>query len=179
MRELTSPEEQTLLQKYASGLVLEIGSYDGASAIALSKVCQAVHCVDPFLPDPGSINVNPSLERFIGATRKYPNIHLHYGRSLDILPLFQSRYFDLIFIDGAHFYMAVMFDILSSLRLVKKEGFIALHDREWPEVKQAIENSRLDAYAEAVEQVGALIMYKTDATDKPFPEWASTDAIRA
>lgn len=178
MRELTSEPEQALLQRYASGIALEIGSYDGASAIALSAECQSVHCVDPFLEDPGTQGaVGPSVEQFIKHTAKYGNIHLHYGKSVDILPMFRNQQFDFAFVDGAHFFMAALFDILSCIRLVRTGGHIAIHDTDWTDVANAMQASNLGEYATQVDQVHCLMMFQRNESPADFSEWATTEAL--
>ena len=180
MRELTAPSEQALLQQYGNGIALEIGSYDGASAIALAKVCQSVHCVDPFLEDPGTIGgVAPSVEQFLRNTGKYSNIHLHHGRSIEILSMFRSGLFDFAFVDGAHFFMAALWDILNCIRLVKTGGHIAVHDTDWPEVWRAIKTSNLEEYAPKVGQEHSLMMFKRNGIVASFSGWATTDALIA
>lgn len=142
IRSLTSPEEQEILRKYASGrMVLEIGSYDGASALAMSEVAKKVHCVDPFREDRGTVGkIGPSVFRFINATDDRDNIILHKGRSIDVLPFFKDHSFGFVFIDGSHAEEAASFDIGSAIRIIGHKGgrHIALHDFRWPSVFKAL-----------------------------------------
>lgn len=152
-RALTTKEEHEILCKYAKEkMVLEIGSYDGASAIAMSRVARAVHCVDPFREDEGTLGkIGPSAFRFINATEEIKNIVLHKGRSIDVLPLFRDDKFGFVFVDGSHAYKNARLDIGFAIALLggvirarglhkgeREHGCFAVHDWEWPSVNEAL-----------------------------------------
>lgn len=57
-------------------------------------------------------------------------INIHKGKSSDLLPFFRDQSFDLIYIDGSHYYSDVKQDIINAKRLIKKNGIICGDDLE-------------------------------------------------
>lgn len=130
-RALTTDAERDCLRSFAeNGVVLEVGSYDGASALAMAESAEIVHCVDPFVNYGGDL-IEPSLERFLDATRRRRangRIVLHLGRSDDVLPLMRDRAFTLVFIDGDHTAEQFRRDVAHGLRMLARGGTLAVHD---------------------------------------------------
>lgn len=143
-RPFTSKEEQEILCRYAKGgTVLEIGSYDGASAMAMAKVAERVYCLDPFLEDPAvNQNIYPSIAKFLINTIPYGNINLFFGTNREILPLLRPNAFTFVFVDGSHTYENALFDIYYAKILARE--YLAIHDCNWPGVKRAIETTLPD-----------------------------------
>lgn len=131
--------------------ILEIGSYEGASACYLidklaTKKEIEFHCIDTW--DGGIEHTNidmPSVEkRFINniqtamkAATNSVELVTHKERSdLALSRLISSgkkNYFDFIYIDGSHQAPDVLCDALLSFRLLRKNGVIAFDDYLWQE----------------------------------------------
>ena len=123
---------------------LEIGSFEGASAIWLLDLFPKlkVTCVDTF--SPGFDDVTGEYEqRFDRNVEEYGNrVTKLKGKSQDILKTFSKRSkFDLIYIDADHTYEAVLEDLKLSYPLLKKGGLMILDDYDNKDfgVKQAVD----------------------------------------
>lgn len=131
--------------------VLEIGSYEGASATYLinsiaSRHDLEIHCVDTWTGgiehDSSSMNYverrfDNNISAALAATTATVDFHKHVGTSDDILCNLLSRgyrnYFDFIYIDGSHQAPDVMCDAVLSFRLLRVGGIIAFDDYLWNE----------------------------------------------
>lgn len=140
LRPFTTDKEQEILCKYAKNArVLEIGSYDGASAIAMAKVADSVYCIDPFIEDAAvNQNIKPSISKFLINTLSIKNIHLLHGTNIEILPLLKPNHFGMVFVDGSHTYENASYDIIYARFLATET--IAVHDCNWPGVSRAIQS---------------------------------------
>lgn len=118
----------------ADGDIVEIGSDQGKSTIALSwgasrnaRSC-SVHAVDPFLDgieSTGSARQNlfvQNLTRF-----KAGNVELHRMFSGDYRRERQTPV-RVLFVDAAHDYLNSCYDFLAWRELISPEGFLAAHD---------------------------------------------------
>jgi hypothetical protein len=65
---------------------------------------------------------------------KYPaedigkRVHLHEGKSWEVMESFPDDYFDWIYVDGAHNYASVKKDLTQACRTIKKGGYIICND---------------------------------------------------
>jgi predicted O-methyltransferase YrrM len=136
--------------------ILEIGSYEGASAcyliekLATSKEIE-LHCVDTW---EGGIehknggfaeaNMSDVEKRFhhntkLAISQVEKNVHLAIHKGLSDLALSKliaegkQGYFDFIYVDGSHQAPDVLCDALLSFRLLKNNGVIAFDDYLWQE----------------------------------------------
>jgi len=149
---------EKLINQIKPKKILEIGSYEGASACYLiQKLAKEnpieIHCID-------SWNIKMGLEsdlKYYGenvdmgtvetffklntklAIEKVPNkvnLFIHKGFSADQLVKLLSdgkkNYFDFIYIDGSHIGTDVLLDAVLSFRLLKIGGVIAFDDYLWP-----------------------------------------------
>lgn len=142
MRILTDDNERAILASYSKGKrVLEIGSYDGGSAIAMAREADSVYCIDPFQEDTAGTEgrINPSVFQFLKNTEPIANIFLLNGRSIDILPILGRSTFGFIFVDGSHHEKAATYDLVLAQRLIIPGGAVAVHDCNWPGVRYAID----------------------------------------
>ena len=134
--------------------VLEIGSYEGGSAVhwseAIAKHCPkggSVLCVDPWLPylggeaGEGGIGTRMDLdlasgavfERFkANAKMASPKAPIHWlvGTLAHALPNLPREFFDIVYIDGAHNYAAVQEDLELGSRLLHPWGLLCGDDLE-------------------------------------------------
>lgn len=131
--------------------ILEIGSYEGASAcyliekLAPNKEIE-LHCIDTWEGgvDLNGIDMSAVEQRFhhntqiaISKARNAVNLILHKGYSDRVLSTLLAEgkqgYFDFIYIDGSHQAPDVLCDALLSFRLLKNNGFMAFDDYLWQE----------------------------------------------
>ena len=140
--------------------VLEIGSWIGSSALTWASAINefipnngALLCVDPWLPynliqDSGLQEDTKTRDekdmRKIAESEISYNCFLHNisyidfdvqvdhmrGTSGRILPYLQSESFDIVYIDGNHYYENVLFDMKQADRLLVNEGFVCGDDLE-------------------------------------------------
>ena len=149
--------------------VLEVGSYEGASALAwhaaIERQCVdggSVTCVDPWLPyhSPEQIavslvyvNMDADLrsgvvfERFkknIKKTNLCVPITFFRGTLTQMMriPPITGRWFDVVYIDGDHRYASVCEDIANAKRLVRVGGLICGDDLEVQLDESAVERAR-------------------------------------
>ena len=151
---------ERLIAKQAQGAVrlsvLEVGSYEGGSALmfshAIAKHCEhggMVMCVDPWLPylPEEDVNSNEMCGRMEAALKSgevfkrfcenitfgdpQAKIKFQLGSLPTVLPtLGPEEQFDLIYIDGSHAYQDVRKDILIAKPFVKVGGLLCGDDLE-------------------------------------------------
>ena len=147
---------EQIIPKMNPQKILEIGSYEGASACyliqKLGNTCQIeLHCIDTW--DGGvehqaggvaSTDMESVEKRFHHNTRLalssvlHPaKLEVHKGPSDIHLPRLLSEgkrnYFDFIYIDGSHQASDVLFDAVLAHKLVRIGGCIAFDDYLWSE----------------------------------------------
>jgi predicted O-methyltransferase YrrM len=144
-----------LFRQVVPSRILEIGSFEGASAcFMIREVCSVrpleLHCVDTWMggrehqPDGDSpSNMNDVESRFFYnidiAARglRFPaEVQVHKDRSDVVLPRLigdlGSGYFDVIYIDGSHQAPDVIFDAVAAFKLLRVGGVLIFDDYLWP-----------------------------------------------
>ena len=124
---------------------LEIGSYLGASTAFLGFAALQragyVHAVDPWTNDAmgaeGGRDTWAEFHRNTESFRHY--IVTHRGVSADVHSREGAIPCELLFIDGDHSYEAVVTDLRCWLPSLKPGGVLAMHDIDFPPVKQAFD----------------------------------------
>lgn len=136
--------------------ILEIGSYEGASASYLIENCSKfseieIHCIDTWEGGEehknGSVNMGSVEIRFLHNTQlalanqkdrqdKFEvNLITHKGYSSTCLSKLinttNGNYFDFIYIDGSHQAPDVLSDAILSFHLLKVGGVIVFDDYLW------------------------------------------------
>jgi hypothetical protein len=137
----------------------EIGVAAGESTsifLGFSKI-KTLHCIDPWVQIddyfkefsevqmqsvPASFIKDESifLKRLSTNKSAYERIKIHKDYSYNILPQFNTNFFDVIYIDGLHTYDAVTQDLNLSLTKLKPGGFLCGHDYNdnWLGVKHGV-----------------------------------------
>jgi predicted O-methyltransferase YrrM len=157
-----------LIQGYAEEIgrvprVLEVGTWLGETAIAMADAGAEVTCVDTFEGSPGEISetlaghaggadaVYEEFKKRIG-DRFNKSIFPYRKSSADAAAMSWPKMFDIIFIDAAHNYEAVLEDIHNWWKHLRVSGCLVGHDYDvpqFPEVKEAAD----DAFGEAIKEV--------------------------
>lgn len=134
--------------------VLEIGSWAGGSTITFAEAIKKynggrgkVTAVDAWQSFHGDSHIEKSSHAIMEKALKKGTIfdlfshnikasgfsdivEVKRGWSKDILPTLSKEYFDLIFVDGSHFYEDVLLDLKNSAFLLKDGGVICGDDLE-------------------------------------------------
>jgi predicted O-methyltransferase YrrM len=138
-RTMHSEPERELLQRLASdaGRVVEIGVYEGSSAVALARVMgagQELHLIDPFghhasaLPSGWGATERASRRVVARAARaRGVRVVWHVAFSHDAAPAWEGP-IDLLFIDGDHAETAVRRDWDDWHGFVAPGGHVLFHD---------------------------------------------------
>ncbi len=131
--------------------ILEVGSYEGASATYLIELLSGngaaleIHCVDTWSGSEEHIKlgidfvtIEKNFDRNIALAAKNKanlKIYKHKGFSDEILSKFLSsgrrNYFDFIYIDGSHQAPDVLCDAVLAFRLLKIGGVLGFDDYMW------------------------------------------------
>lgn len=148
----------------AGGHVVEIGSWQGKSAVVLGKGLAAsagsrLHCVDPFNADgcPPSLplfaerrarldcSLREGFERNLRRHGVADRVEVWQGYSQDVAARFPHA-IDLLFIDGNHEYEAVRQDFELWTSKLRPGGVVCLHDAcdKFPGVERLIAESIAD-----------------------------------
>jgi len=138
-RTMHSAPERELLERLArdAGRVVEIGVYEGSSAVALARVmgpAQELHLIDPFGHHPTALPqgwgaTERASRRVVAraARRNGPGVFWHPQLSHDVAPGWHET-IDVLFIDGDHAEEAVARDWADWHRWVAPGGHVLFHD---------------------------------------------------
>ena len=146
-----------VVNKYDNAKFVEIGVWMGKSACYMGTKIKEAHkniqfdAIDTFEGTAGSLVHQPIVEENGGSVfqkfqRNVRALHLQdYIRpvindSIQASKDYVNESIDFIFIDGDHSYDAVRADIVTWTPKLKKDGIIAGHDIDAPEVKRAVES---------------------------------------
>lgn len=114
--------------------VLEVGTYAGATAIAMAQAGALVTCVDHFggsdwLTGPaGKLDVHAALQRNAERCGVADKLGIHIADSLAAAQEYEDGEFDLIYLDAGHEYGDVMRDIAAWRPKVRPGGILCGHD---------------------------------------------------
>jgi len=143
---------QYLIKKYRPQLIVEVGSWKGVSAFAMSQAAGAdarIYCIDHWLG---------SVEHQAGGTAFHPGLeHLydtflsnmkHWNLASTIIPIrgeslvVASKFpfkADMIYIDASHETEAVYADLCAWFPVLATDGTFCGDDWSWPSVRAAVE----------------------------------------
>jgi predicted O-methyltransferase YrrM len=112
--------------------ILEIGSYEGRSAVWFAENLiqhEDAHltCVDPCIDAAVAANLRANIETAGRAIR------LIVGLSADVLSILRGNHsvYDLVYIDGSHEAPDVLLDLVLSFELLKPGGLLIADDYQW------------------------------------------------
>ena len=139
-RALHSDEDMALLRSLATGVtcVVEIGVYEGASAVVLCETLDAratLHLIDPFGEQPGALRrgwaATPWATRRVVARAcgsSGPRLVWHVAYSADVGRSWTGPPVDLVFVDGDHLEPGVQLDWDVWSGHVAPGGHVLFHD---------------------------------------------------
>lgn len=131
------------LQKFIGAQVsgIEIGSYDGDSAVwFLKNICinskSSLFCIDPWsnTSEPyasRNIDMSKVYETFLARTREFNNILHQRGYSGCVLSKIFSVAYDFAYVDGSHFPVDVLRDSVLLWPTIRKGGIVIWDDYAW------------------------------------------------
>lgn len=151
------------------GLAIEVGSFEGRSAIWLADwLGEGGHvlCVEPFSgcgqsPGFGNPNMSEVAERFFANTallRYQGRLSCWVAPSHLALRLLPSGSAAVVYVDGDHSYDAVRHDAFEAARIVKPGGFVLFDDyghADYPEISEAVHDFLQASPAQRFETVHA------------------------
>jgi Methyltransferase domain len=128
------------------GMILEIGSWEGRSTIALANAAfpRHVHAVDTWAGSPGEISEELASGRDVHATfvanvaeSTEGNVVEHRMGWREFVPTIEGDV-ALCFIDAEHTYREVRDNIMAILPFIPKGGIICGDDQHHPPIRQAL-----------------------------------------
>jgi predicted O-methyltransferase YrrM len=122
--------------------MLEIGSFEGGSTTWLLDNI-ATH-EDSFV-DTIDVFEQPNLMPNLIASGYQNKVRFHLGRSVDVLRTLPLNAYDFAIIDGSHWTMNVLEDMVHSFRLLKIGGIMETDDYLWDDPKWNQEGSPKEA----------------------------------
>lgn len=137
------------------GIIVEIGTFQGASAVVLAKTQRQIFTIDRYEEFD---DYHPTtLAEVKDKLKEFESITVLKGESESFAKIW-NKPIDLIFIDGNHSYEGVKQDIENWLPHLKKKGRMMFHDYQSREgvtiaVDEAIKNSLI----RKKEMVGSLL----------------------
>jgi predicted O-methyltransferase YrrM len=139
-RPMHSGAEMEVLARLAARAqrVVELGVYEGSSAVVLSRALRPgaeLHLIDPFLSGGAALRpgwrAHPLATRLAvrrAAPKGGPQLHWHLARSQDVGRDWRGGEVDLVFIDGDHSRQACQEDWEVWHPHVAPDGAVAFHD---------------------------------------------------
>ena len=127
--------------------ILEIGSYEGRSAIFFLNYFNTskITCVDTWLGSHEHVRKMEEIEKnFDKNLKPYENKLIKHKTTSDNFFLTNKLLFDLIYIDGLHAYDQVKSDLENAYKFLRPKGYLLIDDYLWkfyPANKKNVINS--------------------------------------
>ncbi len=127
---------------------LEIGSYEGRSILYICENYKNINinAVDPYVDYQeisnfvNKVNMENIHQNFLKNIGKFSErVTLNKSTSSSYFKKNKKK-FDIIYIDGSHYYSDVMQDFENSIKIINKNGIIILDDFLWNHYKKIHEN---------------------------------------
>jgi predicted O-methyltransferase YrrM len=138
-------EDCLLLHKIVSDnditRTLEVGMAYGASSLAICEGLRGRDGARHVAMDPFQQHSYDGMGPLIVERAGFNDMFEFYeDYSYRVLPRLvdEGRVFDFIFIDGDHLFDSVLLDFFYADKLLRKGGFVVLHDMDWPSTRKAI-----------------------------------------
>ena len=121
-------------------VMVEIGSYRGASTELFAKHCKKIHAIDPWskVVEGKYVNVSRATRKmpaqmeaeevFLERMSAYNNVEIIKDFSYNVYSQFEDESLDLVYIDGHHSDRAVYEDVQHWLPKLKVGGVLSGHD---------------------------------------------------
>ena len=128
-------------QASEGGNILEIGTGPGGSSLLMAQAMEdfeidgSIYTIGWEENQVDKDNVAAYINSFVGINRRV--VHLP-EKSEDVHYRFPAGFFDFIYVDGDHSYEGVARDIRNYAPKLAREGIMAFHDTNKPEVALAI-----------------------------------------
>lgn len=158
------PIFEELIKKTQPKIIIEVGTWLGASAIHMAKIIKSlnldtkIYCVDTWLgAEEFWTSLNETSDRNLFLKNGYPQVYYQFLSNVfannvqDIItPIPNTSHIgylilnyheikaDLIYIDGSHEYFDVKNDITNYLNLLNSNGIIFGDDFNWEGVNKAV-----------------------------------------
>jgi len=114
--------------------ILEIGSYEGRSAIFFLNYFNnsKITCVDTWMGSHEHVRTMKEIEKnFDNNLKTYENKLIKHKTTSDNFFLENKLLFDLIYIDGLHTYDQVKSDLENAYKFLKPKGYLLIDDYLW------------------------------------------------
>jgi len=142
-----------LIKDYVNqdAIMVEIGSYRGASTELFAKHCKKIHAIDPWskVVEGKYVNVTRATRKmpaqmeaeevFLKRMSAYNNVEIIKDFSYNVYDRFEDQSLDMIYIDGHHTFDAALEDVRQWLPKLKTGGVLAGHDYSLPEIKKLVD----------------------------------------
>jgi hypothetical protein len=158
------PLFRELIKKTRPAVIIEVGTWLGASAIHMAKICRelglqtTIYCVDTWLgAEEFWTSQADTGERDLRQKNGYPQVYFDFLANVVqhdcqdlIVPIPNTSFIghiilknrgvlaDLIYIDGSHVYEDVKADILAYKNLLSPQGLMFGDDIGWNSVEKAV-----------------------------------------
>lgn len=140
---------QLACQTPEHGVIVELGTYKGRSAIALAQSGRTVYAVDRFLAESYFFRPLPDHREGNFSKLLVEENAARYGVDVRVIEAdtfeagclwhqYAEQAIDMLFIDAGHEYENVYMDTVAWLPLLNEDGILVFDDSIWPGVQKVI-----------------------------------------